>query len=180
MKLTPSSNMMKFKVFHPTSSVSLGETRGPRMLEKLQGYSIEKSNQGSSRPTILIAEDDDDSRCMMRTLLEMKGYRVVEARSGEEAVEVALLKRPDLVLLDLELRGLDGIKVTRDLRLKGKTGDVPIVIISGLDPAERKDAAFAAGCNEYLLKPIDFDHLDGVLNRYVPLSSATKSTPRIP
>jgi len=119
----------------------------------------------------LIAEDDEDSRFMMRTLLEMKGYRVLEARAGEEAIETALLKQPDLVLLDLELPGLDGLKVTHDLRLNDKTREMPIVIVSGWDPSEREHAAFAAGCNEYLLKPIDFDQLESILNRYLPLHS---------
>ena len=108
---------------------------------------------------------------MMRTLLEMKGYRVLEARGGEEAFETALLKQPDLVLLDLELPGQDGLKVTHDLRLNDKTSEMPIVIVSGWDPSKSEHAAFAAGCNEYLLKPIDFDQLESILNRYLPLHS---------
>jgi two-component system, cell cycle response regulator DivK len=137
-------------------------------LEELDRYSIERSIQASSGLTILIAEDDEDSRSMMRTLLG--GYLVVEARSGGEAVEAAFLKQPDLVLLDLELPVLDGLKVTHDLRRKDKTRGLPIVIFSGWDPAQRKHSALAAGCSEYLVKPIDFDSSDELLNRYVPLS----------
>lgn len=88
----------------------------------------------SSGLTTLIAEDDDDSRFMMRTLVEMKGYRVLEARAGEEAVEEAVLNQPDLVLLDLELPGLDGLNVIQELRLKYETTRLPIVVISGWDP----------------------------------------------
>lgn len=106
---------------------------------------------------------------MMRTLVEMKGYRVVEGRAGEEAVEAAVSHQPDLVLWDLELPGLDGLKVLHELRLKYETRALPIVVISGWDASERKNAAFAAGCNEYLLKPLDFDRLDKILNRYAPL-----------
>ncbi len=168
---------MKSKFSQPSSTGSLGETRRPRTLQELDTYSIERSIQFSSgaASTILIAEDDEDSRFMMRTLLEMKGYRVLEARAGEEAIETALLKQPDLVLLDLELPGLDGLKVTHNLRLKDKTRGLPIVIISGWHPSERQDAAFAAGCNEYLLKPIDFDQLESILNRYLPLHSDSAS-----
>lgn len=162
---------MKSKFSQSIGTGSLGEARRPRRLEDLDRYTIERSIQVSSRPTILIAEDDEDSRVMMRTLLEMKGYRVLEARAGSEAVEAAVLNQPDLVLLDLELPGLDGLKVAHDLRLNDQTREMPIVIVSGWDPSERKDEAFAAGCNEYLFKPIDFDQLESILNRYVPLHS---------
>lgn len=163
---------MKSQFFQPTGSGSLGEPRRPRTLEEFPRYNNEESIQRGAKLTILVAEGDDDSRLMMRTLLEMKGYRALGARGGEEAMDVALLEQLDLILLDLELAGLDGLKVIYELRRKDKTREVPIVIISGWDPGEHKDAALAAGCNEYLLKPIDFEVLEAILSRYVPLRSA--------
>ena len=121
----------------------------------------------SSRPTILIAEDSADSREMMQVLLETRGYQVIAAHDGMHAVEVALSSLPDLVLLDLELPKLDGLSVTRNLRLDPKLKDTPIIILSGHDPSRFRQEAIAAGCDDYLLKPIDFDLLHELLDRMI-------------
>ena len=118
-----------------------------------------------SKPTILVAEDSTDSREMMQVLLEMKGYAVLSAADGVSAVDIALRNVPDLVLIDLQLPALDGLSVTRSLRSHHDLNDVPIVIVSGHDPARYRQAALDAGCCDYILKPIDFDKLDRVLNR---------------
>jgi len=127
------------------------------------------------RPTILIAEDCADSREMMRLLLETRGYQVVAADDGMHAVEVALSSRPDLVLLDLELPKLDGLSVTRNLRLDPKFKDVPIIILSGHDPSRFRQDALDAGCDDYLLKPINFDLLDELLDRMIGAASRPRS-----
>jgi CheY-like chemotaxis protein len=119
--------------------------------------------------TILVAEDNSDSREMMKMLLGSKGYGVIEASDGLQAVEVALTKLPDLVLLDLQLPLLDGVRVTRNLRQHPKLKAVPIVVISGYDQNQYRQSSFDAGCNEYLLKPIDFERLEEILNTFVPL-----------
>jgi len=119
----------------------------------------------SWRPTILIAEDSADSREMMQVLLEQRGYQVVAADDGRRALEAALSSRPDLVLMDLELPKLDGLTVTRNLRLDPKFKDVPIVILSGHDPSRFRQEALDAGCDDYLLKPINFDRVQELLDR---------------
>ncbi len=121
----------------------------------------------SSRPTILIAEDSADSREMMQLLLETRGYQVIAADDGMDALEVALSSRPDLLLLDLELPKLDGLSVTRNLRLDPKFKDVPIIILSGHDPSRFRQEGLDAGCNDYLLKPINFDLLHELLDRMI-------------
>ena len=118
--------------------------------------------------TVLIVEDNEDSRFMLRTFLQLKGYRVMEARDGMEAITAATEERPDLILMDLQLPGLDGISVTRHLRLNPLSRYVPIVIVSGWEPKRHRPQALAAGCDEYLLKPIDFSLLEEILNRYLP------------
>ena len=121
-----------------------------------------------SQPTILVAEDSSDAREMMQVLLRSRGYRVVEAENGIRAVEVALKRKPDAVLLDLQLPKLDGLSVTRDLRRNPNFKTLPIIMLSGHDPSTYRQLAIDAGCNEYLLKPINFDQLESVLNRLVP------------
>jgi CheY-like chemotaxis protein len=121
-----------------------------------------------SKPKILVAEDNEDVRQMLRTLLEFKGYEVLEARNGNQAVDVALTAQPELILLDLQLPLMDGLEVTRELRAQANEIKVPIVILSGHEPATHRQAALAAGCNDYLLKPIDLAQLDRMLATYLP------------
>jgi two-component system response regulator len=116
--------------------------------------------------TILLVEDSEDSRFMMRRLLEMGGYRVVEATNGHEAVEFAESECPDLILMDLSLPELDGLSATKLIREIESLCDVPIVALTGHDTSEFHSKALAAGCNEYVTKPVDFDYLENVVQRY--------------
>ncbi|HEY9283244.1 MAG TPA: response regulator [Pyrinomonadaceae bacterium] len=115
--------------------------------------------------TVLVVEDFEDNRFMMRRLLEMSGYRVVEAVNGEQAVEVAATERPDLILMDLSLPKLDGLAATRRIRQSNGLAEVPIVAVSAHDTSDFHADALAAGCNEYVTKPIDFDQLESLLKK---------------
>ena len=98
----------------------------------------------------------------------MAGYRVVEASDGEQAVELAVQKQPALILMDLSLPKLDGLAATRKIREHKLIGKVPIVAVSAHDSPETRTEALAAGCDEYVTKPIDFDQLDELLKRFLP------------
>jgi len=115
----------------------------------------------------LVVEDFEDSRFMMRRLLEMAGYRVVEASDGEQAVRMATERHPALILMDLSLPKLDGLAATRQIRKKKGLHNVPIVAVSAHDSPHTRAEALAAGCDEYVTKPIDFDILKGVFQRYL-------------
>lgn len=117
----------------------------------------------------MLVEDDDDSRFMLRTLLEMKGYRVVEASDGEQALSVFEIETPDLIMMDLQLPRRDGLAVTRRVRQHKSLHQTPIIICSGHEPVQHRKLAMAAGCNEYLQKPLDFLHLEETLQRLVPM-----------
>ncbi|HKP35219.1 MAG TPA: response regulator [Pyrinomonadaceae bacterium] len=116
----------------------------------------------------LVVEDFEDSRFMMRRLLEMAGYSVVEATDGEQAVEIAVNKHPSVILMDLSLPKLDGLSATREIRKHQEFNDVPIVAVSAHDGPESRSEALAAGCNEYMTKPIDWDRLNELVARYLP------------
>jgi CheY-like chemotaxis protein len=118
-----------------------------------------------SRPVVLVVEDFEDNRFMMRRLLEMSGYRVIEAVNGNQAVESAARERPDIILMDLSLPMLDGLSATRRIRAQDGLDKVPIVAVSAHDSADFHAEALAAGCDEYVTKPIDFDQLVQLLNR---------------
>ncbi len=159
----------------PKNTGSLGEPR--RTFGHMSFTPDERTHSVKSRlhqevkpvtePTVLIADDDDDTRVMFRTLLGTKGYRVVEASNGVEVIDVTLRENPGLVLLDLGLPLMNGLNVIRRLRNELQVIDIPVVVITGYD--KHFDTALAAGCNDYLIKPIDFGRLDSILNYYVPL-----------
>jgi two-component system, cell cycle response regulator DivK len=124
--------------------------------------------KGNSNPTIMVVEDFEDNRFMMRRLLEMNGYKVLEVVNGQQAVDIACKERPDLILMDLSLPLLDGLAATRLIRQSEEMRDVPIVAVSAHDTADFHDDAIAAGCNDYVTKPIDIDQLEILLNRLLP------------
>src|SRR5688500_7861359 len=115
--------------------------------------------------SILLVEDTEDNRFMMRRLLEMTGYRVVEATNGEEAVRFAESERPDAILMDLSLPVIDGLAATRAIRKLEGLGHVPIVAVSAHDSSDFQADALAAGCNSYITKPIDFSQLEVLIAR---------------
>ena len=118
----------------------------------------------------LVVEDFEDSRFMMRRLLELAGYCVVEASDGEQAVKLALQERPELILMDLSLPKLDGLAATRKIRMQPGFDEIPIVAVSAHDSPQTRTEALEAGCNEYVVKPIDFDQLNALLSRVLPMT----------
>jgi len=110
-------------------------------------------------------EDTEDNRFMMRRLLELSGYKVVEAWNGEEAVRVAREERPKLILMDLSLPIIDGLAATRRIRALPGMRAVPIVAVSAHDTADFHAEALAAGCDSYITKPIDFGELELLIER---------------
>ena len=111
-------------------------------------------------PTVLLVEDTEDNRFMMRRLLEMSGYRVVEAMNGEEAVQLARAESPQLILMDLSLPVIDGLAATRLIRKVPALQATPIIAVSAHDTSDFQDEAVEAGCNSYVTKPIDFNELE--------------------
>lgn len=112
-------------------------------------------------PTVLIAEDSRDTRQMLKRALELKGYRVLEARNGLEAVDIARNLLPNLLIVDLNMPELDGLETIKNVRKLNLSADpVPIVAITAFDVYGMEQAAIEAGCNEYMSKPFDLDELD--------------------
>ena len=116
--------------------------------------------KASEPPTVLLVEDTEDNRFMMRRLLEMSGYRVVEAMNGEEAVKLARAETPQLILMDLSLPVIDGLAATRLIRKVPALASTPIIAVSAHDTSDFQAEAVEAGCNSYVTKPIDFNELE--------------------
>jgi CheY-like chemotaxis protein len=117
--------------------------------------------------TVLLVEDTDDNRFMMRRLLEMTGYRVLEARNGEEAVAIAEAEIPQLILMDLSLPIIDGLAATRLIRKLPGLEVTPIIAVSAHDTSDFQSEAIKAGCNSYITKPIEFSELEEMIAQLI-------------
>lgn len=115
---------------------------------------------------VMIVEDYNDTREMLKMMLEMKGCEVVEAVDGREAVDYALNDGLNLILMDLNLPVMSGYEATREIVSSPSTRHIPVVAISAQCSGERRQQALDAGCLECLNKPIDMPALDDLLHRY--------------
>ncbi len=112
---------------------------------------------------VLLVEDTEDNRMMMRRLLELSGYEVSEAINGVEAVRAAENETPSVILMDLSLPVVDGLSATRRIRQLPDLARVPIIAVSAHDTADFHAEALAAGCDAYITKPIDYSELEDLI-----------------
>jgi two-component system, cell cycle response regulator DivK len=126
------------------------------------------TRNGTTCLTVLVVDDFADARLTLRRMLELRDYRVVEAVNGRAAVEAAKRVCPDLILMDLNMPEMDGLAATEQIRAcKDACKGVPIIALTAYDTYGMKEAALAAGCDDYVTRPIDFEQLDKVLQRYL-------------
>ncbi len=115
-------------------------------------------------PTVLVAEDSQDTRIMLKRAFELKGYRVFEAEDGQEALDKARRHRPSLIIMDLNMPVLDGMEAVKNFRELEREGEhVPIIAITAYDVYGMEEAAKENGTNVYLTKPLDLEELDRAL-----------------
>jgi two-component system cell cycle response regulator DivK len=103
---------------------------------------------------ILVVEDNEKNRKLVRDLLTVKGYRVVEVETGEDGVRIAREQRPALVLMDIQLPGIDGIEALRQLRADGGTAAIPVIAVTASAMNRDRQTILAAGFDGYQAKPI--------------------------
>ena len=108
---------------------------------------------GNGQPLILIADDDPDILALVAFRLERAGYEVVQARNGEEAIQVALARRPDLAVIDVMMPRIDGYEATRQLRQHEETSRMPIILLTARVQEEDIARGFDAGADDYVKKP---------------------------
>jgi two-component system cell cycle response regulator DivK len=118
---------------------------------------------------ILLVEDNEMNRDMLSRRLIKKGYEVVMALDGEQALEMARAEPPDLILMDISLPGLDGWEATRRLKAMPETKTIPIIALTAHAMAGDREKCLEAGCNDYDTKPVEFPRLlgkiEGLLTR---------------
>jgi len=115
---------------------------------------------------ILYVEDNDDNVYMLKMRLELLDeFEVLTAEDGEKGCEMAASERPELILMDLEMPGIDGWEATRRLKGNPQTRNIPIIALSAHALAGSREKALAAGCDEFDTKPIEFDRLVATMRR---------------
>ena len=115
---------------------------------------------------ILYVEDNEDNAYMLKMRLELTDeVEVLVAEDGEKGCEIAAAKRPDLILMDLEMPVVDGWEATRRLKSKPETRDMPVIGLSAHALADEREKALAAGCDEFDTKPVEFDRLLGKIRK---------------
>jgi two-component system cell cycle response regulator DivK len=119
-------------------------------------------------PTILVADSDEDTRYLLRSLMEMKGFQVLEANNGQEAIDTSVSRRPDLLLIQLKLPVVSGFTAIRRIRKCEELRAVPIIAISFNNPSSNGKLALAAGCNAHIENPIEFDLLEDLVDQLLP------------
>ncbi len=117
---------------------------------------------------ILVVEDQEDNRRIVRDLLTKAGYEMLEAVNGEEGVAMAQTHRPDLILMDIQLPGLDGYEATRRIKADPALRQIPIIAVTSYALSGDDAKAAAAGCDAYVAKPFSPRLLLAKVREYVP------------
>lgn len=104
---------------------------------------------------ILVVEDNETNFYLIQFILEKRGYEVVEAREGIAGVELAIEKKPDLIIMDIQLPDINGLEATKRIRASEENGGIPIVALTSYAMLGDREKALAAGCTGYIEKPID-------------------------
>jgi CheY-like chemotaxis protein len=120
----------------------------------------EKKDTGQ---TVLVVDDMSDNLILISLWLQDMGYRAVTATNGSDALGVAKLARPDLILMDIAMPQQDGLAATRRIREETELQTVPVIALTAFDTDGFRQAAFDAGFNGYLTKPVDFDRLRSLM-----------------
>ena len=116
---------------------------------------------------ILVVDDQEVNRELLHFILSCRGYGVIEARDGLEAVKIAKSECPDLILMDLSMPVMDGFEAVRLLREVPEVRDVPVIACTAHDTPSHRVQATGVGCNDFLPKPIDFTQLDYMLEQFL-------------
>jgi two-component system cell cycle response regulator DivK len=126
------------------------------------------------RPCILIVEDNVDNRTLIRDVLDALDYEALEAHDGIEGVEMAISRKPSLILMDLSLPRKDGWEATRELKANPEVADIPIIALTAHAMVGDKEKALKAGCNDYISKPINLGELSQKIQAFLKKAEEEK------
>ena len=117
---------------------------------------------------ILVVEDQEDNRAILRDLLQSVGYELIEAVNGEEALSIALEHKPDLILMDIQLPVVDGYEATRRIKAEPALQGIPVIAVTSYALSGDEEKAREAGCEDYVTKPFSPRDLLAKVQAYLP------------
>jgi CheY-like chemotaxis protein len=117
---------------------------------------------------ILLVEDNEANQLLASSVLELSGYSVEVAGDAVEAREILSRHVPDLILMDIQLPGLDGLSFVKELRAESATANIPVIALTALAMAGDRERSLAAGCNGYISKPIDTRTFASEVRKFLP------------
>ena len=126
---------------------------------------MEKDDKGAKK--ILVVDDNRDGRELVVKVLKSRGYQIVEAIDGEEALDKVLSERPDLILMDISIPKIDGHEVTRRLKANEDLREIPIIALTAHAMKGDREKALSAGCNGYIPKPINVRELPSQIEAFL-------------
>ena len=130
---------------------------------------MEKEGVGKK---ILVVDDIEDSRCLVGKVLGHRGYEVIEAGTGEDAVNMAETELPDLILMDVRLPGIDGLEATKRIKALPQLAHIPILAMTASVRPEDMHLALDEGCSDFIRKPIDIDELPKQVAEHIARASS--------
>ncbi len=116
---------------------------------------------------VLYIEDNSDNRILVKRVLEIEGYEMIEAETGKEGLAKAIETLPDIIITDINLPDIDGYEVTDNLKKSKETAHIPVIAMTANVMKKDREHVFLAGCDGYISKPIDIDELPGQIENFL-------------
>lgn len=116
---------------------------------------------------VLIVEDNEQNRILMRTLLKHLNYEILEAKDGKEGIKISKEQKPDLIFMDIQMPELDGLEATKILKNDPETKDIKIIIVTSYAMKRDKEKAFEVGADDYISKPINIEEVMKLTQKYL-------------
>jgi len=138
--------------------------------ETLTQFRRQRQKEEHMAKVILVVEDEPKSLKLIRDLLQVSGYKTIEATDGEKGVELAKAKKPDLILMDIMMPKMDGYTACREIKMDKATKAIPVVMLTFLDQELNKELGRDMGADGYITKPVNHQELLDVINRFLPAS----------
>jgi len=120
-----------------------------------------------SDKNVMVVEDNEKNRKLMRVVLKSKGYNVIEAATGEEALGTLKKQKPDIILMDIQLPGIDGITLVKQIKADANTNDIPVIAVTAYAMKGDEEKILSSGCNGYISKPINTRELPNIIEQYL-------------
>ena len=128
---------------------------------------MNEASDNARFPTVMVVSDDQAEVCLLSSVLHLKGFDVLEAENGDDAIDLATRWHPELILIDLSLPASSGLSTVRQLKTVSKSRETPIIVFSTPGSTAHDSLAITVGY-AHLAKPIDFDLLDTLIDQYLP------------